>query len=232
MSDYDPTSETARAEAGSWSYAPDIDRDSDDPDPGRADEENADRDEELLGDRRAREAVRGFDLMLPIVATGKGPLADLAKEYLRNQSGRIPAMRPTDDITGKSTILRVPTREMYEAWSQAFSLATGKPTRFPVEPPDGSVLRWYKTFPNSDKEYSYVATRAASKWYHTATRGLATSPVTWDEVEADIGNWPCELARTWGQIPQTPAGRFEGADPDDWFREIYENTVEGEVSEK
>lgn len=100
-----------------------------------------------------------------------------------------------------------------------------KQTRFPVEPPDGSVLRWYKTFPNSDSEYSYVATRTGDKWYHTATRGLPVNPITWDQVESDIGNWPCELARTWGQIPQVPAGRFDGADPDDWFREMYENTV-------
>ncbi|MCA1693513.1 MAG: hypothetical protein LC749_01595 [Actinobacteria bacterium] len=107
-----------------------------------------------------------------------------------------------------------------------FSQPDMEPTRFPMEPPDGTVLRWYKTFPNSPKEYSYVATRAGDKWYHTASaRSLPPNPVGWEAIRDDIGNWPCELARTWGQIPQAPAGAFDGADPDDWFREMYENTV-------
>jgi hypothetical protein len=68
-----------------------------------------------------------------------------------------------------------PTRQLLDAFAKA-ALEAQDQSRFPVEPPDGAVLRYQKTFPNSTQVYTYVALRAGGKWYRT---GKDTRVVNW-----------------------------------------------------
>ena len=95
--------------------------------------------------------------------------------------------------------------------------------RFPVEPPDGAVLRYQKTFPHPPgKTYTYIALRAGGRWFRT---GKDNAPIDGLELKDDIANWPCHVATAWGEIPQAPEALFDGLDPADWFREVYQSTV-------
>lgn len=117
---------------------------------------------------------------------------------------------------------RVGARQLAEVLSKIVT-SESEFDRFPVEPPDGTVLRYQKTFPNPPgRAYTYVALRAGGRWYRT---GQHNKPIDWLELRDDIANWPCHVATAWGEIPQAPESLFEGVDPADWFREVYQNTV-------
>jgi hypothetical protein len=120
------------------------------------------------------------------------------------------------------------TAPMMEALAKAAMAAQEETSRFPVEPPEGSVLRYQKQFPNSARTYNYIAVRAGDRWYRT---GRNNEPISFPELVEDIANWPCHVAIKWGEIPQAPASLFEGVDPAVWFEEMYQNTVIGESSD-
>jgi hypothetical protein len=75
--------------------------------------------------------------------------------------------------------------------------------RFSGEPNFGTVLAFRHTFPDSTKEFGYVALRAENgRWYLTASSHRdQASPMTWGALRAFIGDAPCSKVLTWEDIP-------------------------------
>lgn len=91
--------------------------------------------------------------------------------------------------------------------------------RFPVEPPDGSVLRYVKTLGVSrTRGYTYVALRAGDKWYQTGRR---STPLSWTELVEDIGDNPCDIATTWAVCPAPEPSPFEDMTPAEWHAAMW-----------
>lgn len=89
-------------------------------------------------------------------------------------------------------------RNLLAAQATVEALAT-KLQRFPVEPPEGTVLRYAKTYdarPNyrETRTYVHVATRCGDKWYITARTGVG---ITWDALLLHIDAAHVEFATTW-----------------------------------
>lgn len=104
--------------------------------------------------------------------------------------------------------------------------------RFPVEPPERSVLLWEQVFPtNPDRVYTYAALRAADQWWMTGSQDKNPSPVPWSVVEQKIGNSKCFIATNWGEIPPKPTSMFEGMNPAEWFEQVIlnRNAVDGDA---
>lgn len=98
-----------------------------------------------------------------------------------------------------------------------------EPSRFPSEPPEGSVLKWVKTFKrNPEQGYTYVAVHVNGAWYLS---GKQTDPMTFDELVAFIGDSPCELATNWVEIPNLQKDDLDGLTPEEWFMATYPRDV-------
>lgn len=98
-------------------------------------------------------------------------------------------------------------------------------TRFPVQPPPGSVLRFEHAHDNGDKLYTYVGIRTANGWHLTGRR---TPPMDWPALVEFIGNATCHLVTEYAKIPHLPTDpRDEIGDPRAWF-----DTVFGDKPEK
>lgn len=92
--------------------------------------------------------------------------------------------------------------------------------RFEAEPPDKTVLMWIKSYPNTERQYTYTALHAGDQWWLTGRPERNPSPVDWDHVAKEIGNNPCWLATEWGEVPQIPATPFEGMNPKEYFEQV------------
>jgi hypothetical protein len=90
--------------------------------------------------------------------------------------------------------------------------------RFPLEPPEGSVLRYTKTFGASERQYTYVALRAGHQWYVTGKRA---TPMTFGELVEDIGDNPCDIATTWAVCPVPEHSPFEDMTPAEWHAAMW-----------
>ena len=98
-----------------------------------------------------------------------------------------------------------------------------EPTRFPSEPPEGSVLKWVKTFKrNPEQGYTYVALHVNGAWYLT---GRTSDPIDFDDLVKLIGDSPCELATNWVEIPQLPSDNTEGLTAEEWFMAAFPQDV-------
>lgn len=112
---------------------------------------------------------------------------------------------------------------LLDALAKAGLGLTMEPTRFPSEPPAGSVLKWVKTFKrNPEQGYTYTALHVNGAWYLSGKR---QDPLTWDELVALIGDSPCELATNWVQIPQAPKGELDGLSPEEWYLATFPHDV-------
>lgn len=105
-------------------------------------------------------------------------------------------------------------------------LALEEIDRFPVEPPDGSALRFEKSW-GGPTTYTYVALRVGDEWYMT---GRKTSGISWPELKAFIHNNPCSIATVWAEIPVPEDTTPDDMTPAEWHRQLYTQTVtvEGE----
>lgn len=104
---------------------------------------------------------------------------------------------------------------LLDALAKAGLGLTTEPTRFPSEPPAGSVLKWVKTFKrNPEQGYTYTALHVNGAWYLSGKR---QDPLTWDELVALIGDSPCELATNWVEIPQVRETDPEFLTAEEWF---------------
>jgi hypothetical protein len=99
------------------------------------------------------------------------------------------------------------------------SMVEEAPPRFPAQPPNGSALRFERTFPHSDRVYTYLALRAGEVWYLT---GIREDPISWEHLVELIGNSPCHLVTGYAEIPLLAGDpREEIKDPAEWFRAVY-----------
>lgn len=94
-------------------------------------------------------------------------------------------------------------------------------SRFPAQPPEGSVLRFEVTHsrkPNAHA-YTYVALRVGDEWYIT---GRGSQVLDWDDLARTIGNNPCHLVTEYREIPHLPTDpRDEIGDPRAWFDAVF-----------
>lgn len=92
-------------------------------------------------------------------------------------------------------------------------------SRFPAQPPLGSVLRFEKTYSEGGRAYTYVAVRVGKTWYLTGSRAGAMS---WDDLTECIGDGTCHLVTSYAEIPRLPVDpRDEIEDPRAWFDTVY-----------
>lgn len=93
--------------------------------------------------------------------------------------------------------------------------------RFPAQPPEGSILKFERTFGHpGTRVYTYVAFRAPNgDWYLTGEESTSTS---WDTLQATIGNSKCEIATGFAEIPLAEVPDIEKVtDPAKWFEMAF-----------
>ena len=61
------------------------------------------------------------------------------------------------------------------------------------EPSNGTVFKIEKRFSSIGEKYVYSAIKAGGMWYLTGTRGEATAPHTWEQLQTFAGKY----ARVW-----------------------------------
>jgi hypothetical protein len=94
-------------------------------------------------------------------------------------------------------------------------------SRFPKQPPVGSVLRWERTFPGTEQPYVFVALRIDSRWYVTSNRDRV-GVMDWPELQEAIGDHPCFLVIEYKEIPRLPVDPAdEIVDPRSWFDTVF-----------
>lgn len=96
-----------------------------------------------------------------------------------------------------------------------------EPTRFPAQPPPGSVLRFEQTLSHgpSAQAYTYLALRVGDVWYVT---GRQNTLLDWDDLAARIGNGTCHLVTEYAEIPHLPTNPLdEIGDPRTWFQTVF-----------
>lgn len=100
-------------------------------------------------------------------------------------------------------------------------------SRWPAQPPVGSILRWERRFSSNPEAhaYTYVALRATDdQWYVT---GRSKQSVTdWPGVQQLISNNPCWIVTEYKEIPrhQDPIENIDN--PRDWWTAAYGGGVE------
>lgn len=165
-----------------------------------------------------------------------------ADEYARTQS-EIAATRarrqghggwqPGGAKTGKAMSVGFPVNPLLilDVLAKAAMGLGQEKSRFPSEPPEGSVLKWVKTFKrNPEQGYTYVALHINGAWYLS---GKHADPMTWDDLVVLIGDSPCELATNWMEIPKPKKDDLDGLTPEEWFLVAFpQDIVDGDQDGK
>lgn len=110
-------------------------------------------------------------------------------------------------------------------------LSLAEVERFPMEPPDGYVLKFTKSW-GGEREYTYAALRAGDYWYTTSTKGHQQK-MTWPELAAFIHDNPCSIATGWAKVPTPEPSPFEDMTPAEWHAQMWPKgaTVEGSTDQ-
>lgn len=134
--------------------------------------------------------------------------------------------------SGKSYAMHLlTTKHLLDALTRAGLGDFPEPTRFRTEPPEGSVLRWQKTFKRGPENvYTYVATRVDDGlWYVT---GKTDHGIEFEDLVKLIGDSPCELATEFAEIPQLPESVTDGMTPSEWYLAMFpQDTVGGDTGQ-
>jgi hypothetical protein len=86
---------------------------------------------------------------------------------------------------------------VYEAEREAAEA----PSRWPAEPPNGSVLKFEHSFPHSARTYTYAALRVDGLWYTTSVNS-SIRRTTWENLRAFVGDTArASLATEFFDIP-------------------------------
>lgn len=64
---------------------------------------------------------------------------------------------------------------------------------------EGDVIRWTKTFANSDYEYSYCAVKMDEKWYTSNGKTLRWSELLYEAMEDNTSELKIEVASAWSK---------------------------------
>jgi hypothetical protein len=246
--------EAERAEDAYWMHGPnwpfdDSDYTPDtDEDPWRADErhaaERAEADQDIQSVPDDPEAMTALDEIMD--AFHGLPIGTTRKLRSRNMSwtGSDEHARIKSEIAAR----RSRRAAGHGGWQPGESMSVGFPvnplmildvlaktamgfgqekSRFPSEPPEGSVLKWVKTFKrNPEQGYTYVALHINGAWYLS---GKHADPMTWDDLVVLIGDSPCELATNWMEIPKPKKDDLDGLTPEEWFLVAFpQDTVDGD----
>lgn len=108
-------------------------------------------------------------------------------------------------------------RKFVEVLEDAIRSRPDTESRFPAQPPSGSVLRFEQT--HYQRTYTYVALRVNDSWYLT---GRQTTPIGWPELVEKIDANTCHLVTGYAEIPKPPTNPVdEIGDPAEWFRSVY-----------
>jgi len=214
-----------------------------DEDPWRADERHAYEAAEHLDDimdafhglpegttRNARERAERTRQM----AYGNAYARDAADSHGMGHGGWGPGVELREVGKGDRTYAMhlLTTRHLLDALTRAGLGDFPEPTRFRTEPPEGSVLRWQKTFKRGPEHvYTYVATRVSDGlWYLT---GKTDHGIEFEDLVKLIGDSPCELATEWAEIPQLPESVTDGMTPSEWYLAMFpRDTVDGDQGQE
>jgi hypothetical protein len=108
-------------------------------------------------------------------------------------------------------------RKFAEALEDAIGGQSETESRFPAQPPSGSVLRFEQA--HYQRTYTYVALRVNDDWYLT---GRQTTPISWAELVEKVDGNTCHLVTEYAEIPKLPVNPVdEIGDPAEWFRSVY-----------
>jgi hypothetical protein len=141
--------------------------------------------------------------------------------------------QPGEARTGKAMSVGFPVNPLLilDVLAKAAMGFGQEKSRFPSEPPEGSVLKWVKTFKrNPEQGYTYVALHVNGAWYLS---GKHADPMTWDDLVVLIGDSPCELATNWMEIPKPKKDDLDGLTPEEWFLVAFpQDIVDGDQDGK
>lgn len=113
-------------------------------------------------------------------------------------------------------------RERIHADLARLAEAEALATRFPAEPPIGSILRFERKFARSDVAYQYVAFRAPNGAWYLTGQSLDNMTPSWVELRDLISNEPCDMAMTWNEIPvNEPEAVDQVTDPAKWWELVW-----------
>lgn len=93
--------------------------------------------------------------------------------------------------------------------------------RIPVEPPEGYVLKFEKTW-GKGRTYTYIALRAGDNWYLTGSPGRQ---ISWPELKEFIHDNPCWIATAWAEVPHVEASPFDDLTPAEWHATMWPTAV-------
>jgi hypothetical protein len=101
--------------------------------------------------------------------------------------------------------------------------------RFPSQPPDGSVLKFEKSW-GKPQAYTYTALRIGDQWFLSGRKGEV---LTWEELKIRIHNNPCWICTQWAEVPVVEASPYEDMTPEEWHRAMWPEvaTVDGDVDQ-
>jgi hypothetical protein len=145
--------------------------------------------------------------------------ADAAEAFI--DAGR----RRTDPMAGLDRITALAAYRLLSGAHLPDALTLDAVDRIPVEPPEGYVLKFEKTFGGS-RTYTYVALRAGDAWYLTGNPGRR---ISWVELKEFIHDNPCWIATAWAEVPPVEASPFDDLTPAEWHATMWPRsaTVEG-----
>jgi hypothetical protein len=154
---------------------------------------------------------------------GAGDYARTSAERARREGHG--GWQPSGARTGKAMSVGFPVNPLLilDVLAKAAMGFGQEKSRFPSEPPEGSVLKWVKTFKrNPEQGYTHVALHVNGAWYLS---GKHAEPMTWDDLVVLIGDSPCELATNWMEIPQLKQDDDSRLSPEEWFLAVYPQDV-------
>lgn len=144
------------------------------------------------------------------------------------ETGYDPTDRPRNHMAALDRVTVLAAYRLLASDQHPDLLSLDAVERFPVEPPDGSVLRFTKSW-GGPQEYTYVAVRVGDYWYTTSTK-TAQQKMTWPELAEFIHDNPCSLATKWAVCPAPEPSPFEEMTPEEWHAAMWPQgaTVEGD----
>lgn len=143
------------------------------------------------------------------------------------QSDEVDSWAGNDRSLDRITVLAA--FRMLASGQMSDKLGLDEVSRFPVEPPEGSVLKFTKTWGNS-RSYNYVALRVGSRWFLT---GKEQGGISWEALKELIHDNPCAIATTWANCPVPEPSPFEEMTPAEWHAAMWpQNTTVESATEQ
>lgn len=152
------------------------------------------------------------------------------REYVQGLRHREPTTLRGRLLTPQD-VLQVMT-DLDNEVKRTMQIVAEQSSRFPAEPPTGSVLRWERRFRSDDPHpYTYIALRINEHWYLTGRRNQI---VLWEDLVKLIGDSPCWLVTKYREVPRPAPDPLDSVkDPDEWFSAVFGDGVStDEVAEK